>query len=180
MSRPEQSTTPVSPALGPRRQAGRELPRGWTLAFTILWVGLLAYFFANVEIQIEGAAGWAANLPTWRIEHHYLLDIFWGGRPMTGYHAWIFPWIALFFHFPLLFNGRVSWRAEARVIACIMIFWVVEDLLWFVLNPAFGLQKFHPRFIPWHIHWWGPAPVDYWISSALAVLLCWLSSRNMQ
>lgn len=26
--------------------------------------------FAQVEIQIEGAAGWAKNLPTWRIDHH--------------------------------------------------------------------------------------------------------------
>jgi hypothetical protein len=55
--------------------------------FVVAWVVLLAYFFANVEIQIEGSAGWAANLPTWRIEHHWLLDLFWGGRPMTGYHA---------------------------------------------------------------------------------------------
>ena len=28
----------------------------------------LAVFFAQVEIQIEGAAGWGADLPTWRIE----------------------------------------------------------------------------------------------------------------
>jgi len=54
------------------------------------WVALMAFFFAKVEIQIEGAAGWASALPTWRIESHWLLDIFWGGRPMTGYHAWVF------------------------------------------------------------------------------------------
>ena len=100
---------------------------------------LLAYFFANVEIQIEGSAGWAANLPTWRIEHHWLLDLFWGGRPMTGYHAWVFPFVALFFHLPAVFNGRWSWRIEARTIACIMVFWLTEDFLWFVLNPAYGL-----------------------------------------
>ncbi len=54
---------------------------------SIGWVCLLAFFFAEVEIQIKGAQGWAAGLPTWRIEQHWLLDIFWGGRPMTGYHA---------------------------------------------------------------------------------------------
>ncbi|WP_407669535.1 hypothetical protein [Paraburkholderia heleia] len=47
-----------------------------------------------------------ANLPTWRIEHHWLLDIFWGSRPMTGYHAWVFPFMALFFHLPPLFNWQ--------------------------------------------------------------------------
>jgi hypothetical protein len=41
-------------------------------------VGLL---FAMTEIQIEGPAGWASNLPTWRIEKHPLLDILWEGKP---------------------------------------------------------------------------------------------------
>ena len=84
------------------------------LLLTLAWVVLLSFFFAQTEIQIEGAAGWAANLPTWRIEHHWLLDIFWGGRAMTGYHAWIFPCIALFFHFPLFFLPRWSWRVELQ------------------------------------------------------------------
>ncbi|MBD3308853.1 hypothetical protein GF339_20775, partial [candidate division KSB3 bacterium] len=47
------------------------------------WIALLSFFFAKVEIHIEGEAGWAANLPTWRIERHWLLDLLWGGRPMT-------------------------------------------------------------------------------------------------
>ncbi len=54
------------------------------LLLTLCWVGLMAFFFAEVEIQIEGGAGWATSLPTWRIEQHWLLDIFWGGRAMTG------------------------------------------------------------------------------------------------
>ena len=152
------------------------LRRPHVLALTLAGVLALAYLFANVEVQIEGAAGWAANLPTWRIESHWLLDIFWGGRPLTGYHAWIFPCVALFFHFPLLFAGQFSWRAEARVIACIQIFWIVEDFLWFLLNPAFGWNKFTPSDVPWHIKWWGPAPVDYWtflgVAAVLVVLSC--------
>ncbi len=78
------------------------------VTLTIAWTLLLAYFFANVEIQIEGAAGWAADLPTWRIERHWLLDLFWGGRAMTGYHAWVFPCVALFFHFPLVFGAAIG------------------------------------------------------------------------
>jgi hypothetical protein len=34
------------------------------------WIALLAFFFAKVEIEIEGPAGWAAKLPTWRVENH--------------------------------------------------------------------------------------------------------------
>ena len=147
------------------------------LALMLAWVVLLAYFFAQAEIQIEGGAGWAANLPTWRIEEHWMLDVFWGGRPMTGYHAWVFSFIALVFHFPLFFLGRWSWRAWLRVLACIMLFWIVEDFLWFVLNPAYGLENFHAGAVAWHKHWFWGAPVDYWIFGTLLLALLWLSRR---
>ncbi len=106
-------------------------------AATLGFVLLLAFFFAKLEIAIEGEDGWAANLPTWRIEHHWLLDLLWGGREMTGYHAWAFSLVALFFHFPLVFSGDYSWAAEQRVLGSLMVFWVCEDFLWFLLNPAF-------------------------------------------
>ena len=134
------------------------LPR---LAALLLWVLLLAFMFAEVEIQIEGAGGWAANLPTWRIDHHWLLDIFWGGRPLTGYHAWVFSFMALVFHLPAFFLPRWDWRAEARVLGSLMLFWIAEDFLWFVLNPAYGLDKFSPAQIPWHKHWLLGVPTDY-------------------
>ena len=148
-----------------------KFPR-WSRPWLLLaWVALLGFFFAQVEIQIEGAAGWAAGLPTWRIESHWLLDLFWSGRPMTGYHAWVFPFIALVFHLPIFLRGRWSWRVEARIVAMIMLFWVIEDTLWFVLNPAFGWSQFSAGNIPWHIHWWMGLPVDYWISTAIGIVL---------
>ncbi|RZI42996.1 hypothetical protein EGT07_09055 [Herbaspirillum sp. HC18] len=152
--------------------------RPFHIGLTLAWVILLAFFFAQIEIQIEGGAGWATNLPTWRIEKHWLLDIFWGGRAMTGYHAWVFPFIALFFHFPLFFIGHWSWRAEFRIIACVMLFWIVEDFLWFVLNPAYGLERFHEHAIHWHKHWLWLAPVDYWFYAGMLFLLFWLSGRQ--
>lgn len=150
-----------------------ELSRAGQFIATLLAVLVSAYFFARVEVEIEGEAGWAANLPTWRIEEHPLLDIFWGGRPMTGYHAWMFSFIALFFHFPLCFMGEWSIRLEAKILACVMMFWVVEDFLWFVINPAFGLRRFRPQHIAWHKRWACGAPVDYWLFGACSVLLFW-------
>lgn len=91
---------------------------GWRRTVTyMVWVLVMAFFFANAEIQIEGGAGWATSLPTWRIEHHWLLDIFWGGRAMTGYHAWVFTFMALVFYSPLAFNGRGRWR-DAGLALC--------------------------------------------------------------
>lgn len=137
----------------------------------ILYVAMLALFFAEVEIQIEGAAGWASNLPTWRVEHHWLLDIFWGSRPMTGYHAWIFPFMLLVFHLPLVMLNMWSWKLEARILGSVALFWIIEDALWFLLNPAFGLSKFSPEYIPWHKHWFGFMPTDYWTFTLVGIAL---------
>jgi hypothetical protein len=134
----------------------------------------VAYLFANVEIQIEGSAGWASNLPTWRIEQHPLLDLFFGGRAMTGYHAWTLPCILAFFHLPMAFGGVWSWRLEARAAACFIIFWIVEDALWFICNPAFGWERLSPAHATWHKHWFLGLPLDYWIFAALgAALFIW-------
>lgn len=150
-------------------------PQLLQLALTLIFVIVLAYFFANAEIHIEGDAGWAANLPTWRIEKHWLLDLFWGGRAMTGYHAYVFSFIAIFFHFPVFFLAQWSWLIEARILASIMLFWIVEDYLWFVINPAFGWRRFRPELVAWHRHWAIGAPVDYWLFAALSTALFWIS-----
>lgn len=143
----------------------------------LAWVSVLACLFALTEIQIEGPAGWAASLPTWRIEKHWLLDIFWSGRVMTGYHACIFSFMALMFHYPFFLFGRWSWRLEARTLASLMLFWVIEDFLWFVLNPAWGLDRFSQGSVPWHHHWLAGAPTDYWVSLVFAIMLFALSLR---
>jgi hypothetical protein len=150
-------------------------PQLMQLISALGFVLVLAYLFANAEIHIEGDAGWAANLPTWRIEKHWLLDLFWGGRPMTGYHAYVFSFIAVFFHAPVFFTAQWSWHMEARIVASLMVFWIVEDFLWFVINPAFGWRRFSPRFVAWHRHWVFGAPVDYWIFSAISAALFWMS-----
>jgi hypothetical protein len=54
----------------------------------------------------------------------------------------------------------------------ILLFWVLEDFLWFVLNPAFGLRRFRRDAIWWHAEsWWGFMPRDYWIFTPIAVAL---------
>lgn len=148
-----------------------ELSEAGRFVALLLCVLLLAYLFARVEVEIEGEAGWAANLPTWRIEEHPLLDIFFGGRALTGYHLWMFSFIALVFHFPLFFIGQWSPRLEATVLASIMLFWIVEDYLWFVINPAFGWRRFGKQHVSWHKYWALGAPVDYWVFGAISIAL---------
>ena len=141
----------------------------------LVFVLVVAAFFAQVEIQIEGSAGWAASLPTWRVEKHWLLEIFWGGRAMTGYHAWVFSFMALVFHLPCFLLNTWSWRIEMRTLGTLAWFWIAEDFLWFVFNPFFGLAKFSPAFIPWHKHWLLGVPSDYVMMGGLGLLFVFAS-----
>lgn len=148
----------------------RSIGVGVQAVMLLLWVVMLGAVFANVEIQIEGGAGWAANLPTWRLDNSWL-NLFWGGKTITGYHVWIFSFMALTFHLPLFITGVFSWRLEARIIGAVMVFWIAEDFLWFVFNPAFGVGMFAPECVPWHKHWVLGMPLDYILTLTGGALL---------
>ena len=129
-----------------------------------------SYVFARLEIEIEGPDGWAAKLPTWRICNKWT-NLFYGGRPLTGYHLWVQVFVLLLVHCPFAL-GFVpwNWSGELRVIGYLILFFLVEDFLWFVLNPAYGLKKFRAQHIWWHApHWWWIMPRDYWVFGVIGV-----------
>ncbi len=146
-------------------------------ALLIATVAALAALFAMVEIQIEGSVGWGASLPTWQVQDHWLLDVLWGGRAMTGYHAWVFPFVVLVFHLPFALVGMWSWRLESRALGCLMWFWIVEDGLWFALNPAFGWSALNPERATWHPHWLFGLPLEYTLFGLLGTGLIGWSFR---
>lgn len=136
----------------------------------ILFILAGAFCWAKMEIEIEGKDGWAAALPTWKITDHWILDVIYGGRPLTGYHVWAFGFVFFLFHFPFVWGDYVwSWREELRVIGAYYLFWVAEDFLWFVLNPHFGWKKFNRAEVWWHKRWFLKLPLDYWLLGGLGV-----------
>jgi hypothetical protein len=145
-------------------------------AIFILSLAVIAGLFALVEIQIEGPNGWAASLPTWRIENRWTRR-FYSAKPITGYHLYVQLFSLAVVHLPFALGlTPVTWRAEARILAFLILFWILEDFLWFVLNPAFGLKRFRPQHIWWHAPtWWWLMPRDYWIFTPLAMVLYALS-----
>lgn len=138
-------------------------------------IGYLAYmlFIAVIlalwEIQIEGKDGWAANLPTWRIKKGRVLR-FTGGRPLTGYHLFLGLFLIGFIHFPVLFTPW-SWQLELSLIGFGVGAGLMEDFLWFALNPHYGIRNFRKGKIWWHKSWWGPMPSMYYFLLVVAVLL---------
>ena len=129
-----------------------------------------AFLWAKMEIEIEGKAGWAEDLPTWKVEKHLLLDIFFGGRALTGYHLWAFSFVLAIFHLPFAWAGGTwTWRGEVRLLGFYAIFWVLEDLLWFLLNPHYGWRGLSPGRAWWHKRWFLGLPVDYWVFTAMGI-----------
>jgi hypothetical protein len=138
------------------------------LAFTFL----SALLFAKLEIEIEGEHGWAAKLPTWRVEKHFLLDLFFGSRPLTGYHVWAFLFVFFTFHMPFFFTpGSWTVGSELHAVGAYTLFWIIEDALWFVMNPHYGWKKFTREYVWWHKRWLLGLPVDYWVLGTLSLVL---------
>ena len=134
---------------------------------------MLAADLALWEIQIEGKNGWASSLPCWRKEKGWIVRIL-GGRPWTGYHAYMVLFLVLMFHFPFLFT---DWQLKKEILVWGLFFelMLVEDFLWFIFNPHYGLKKFKKSEIWWHPTWWGPVPDFYWWYVTIAALLITVS-----
>ncbi|RJQ35578.1 hypothetical protein C4568_00825 [Candidatus Parcubacteria bacterium] len=139
----------------------------------LIWV---SFVFAKLEIAIEGKRGWAAGLPTWRLpETNWASMLFFAGKPATGYHVWMETFILSILHMTYLFVP-FSIAIELQIVAFFMFFSVLEDFLWFVLNPAFGIKNFRKDKIWWHQKsWMGIAPGEYFLFTALGFLLYFLS-----
>jgi len=66
--------------------------------FFFLFLFWLSFVLAKLEIQIEGKFGWAEKAPTWRLPpEHWISKIFFGGKPATGYHTWLYIFVFLLF-----------------------------------------------------------------------------------
>jgi hypothetical protein len=145
----------------------------------LLFFGFLlisATLLALVEIQAEGEHGWGEKFPTWRVRNR-LTRLLWGERPVTGYHLYLNLFVLVILHFPFA-AGFVHWtgRLEYRVVAFLVLFWILEDFLWFVLNPAFGWRRFTREVVWWHAkNWWGFMPADYWVALVVGSGLYWMS-----
>ena len=141
-------------------------------ALYIFFIFLTATLYALLEIQIEGRNGWARRLPTWRITNSFTR---WFGqdRCITGYHFYFFLLFLVLAHFPFVF---ITWtlKTEFLILSYLLLFSPLEDFLWFVFNPSYGLGRFNNKYVFWH-RWVLGLPVDYWIEVPIGLVLLLLS-----
>jgi hypothetical protein len=132
--------------------------------YFFLVLTIAAASFALLEIQIEGPYGWASRLPTWRVENRWTRVLL-GARTLTGYHLYAHLFVAILLHVPFALGFVApSLRPELRILSFLILFWIIEDFLWFVLNPEFGVRKFNREHAWWHAPtWWWIMPREYWV-----------------
>jgi hypothetical protein len=127
----------------------------------------IAYVLAQLEIQIEGAHGWAEKLPTWRWDSPAVLR--WAGKPITGYHVYLLTFILLFIHLPLVSQGW-SVEREGETMSLFFLLAVFWDFLWFVCNPHFGLGRFNAARVWWFKKWLLGLPASYFTGLLLSII----------
>jgi hypothetical protein len=135
------------------------------LAFMVF----LSFILALLEIQIEGKDGWASKIPSWRIEKGWLMRLT-GGLPITGYHLFMTLFLITIVHLPLFFVPW-NWQLESLLLGFYVGMVFLEDFLWFVLNPYYGIKSFRKGKIWWHKQWWGPVPALYWFLLIIVIVL---------
>ena len=109
---------------------------------------LFGTLWAALEVQIEGENGWAAKLPTTSFS----------GTHFTWYHV-----IMNVMVFVLVFKVvSFSWALPFWLASLFLI----EDYMWFMINPAYGFEKYSAKYVPWH-KWVLKMPLGNWLSFAI-------------
>lgn len=145
-----------------------------SLAAAAIVLCLYALLMACLEIEIEGRDGWAERLPTWYRTSGAAARVFSllsSGKPLTGYHLFLLPLTALTFHLPFVFGVPWTGARELAVIAAWVSWLAAWDVLWFVLNPAYGWRRFRRDNVWWHRTWIGPLPLDYLLAAVISLAL---------
>ena len=152
------------------------------LATDVLFWSLFAVVIACVEIEAEGKHGWAEKMPTW-----YRTTGFWAvlygrlmaGKPLTGYHAFMFFFPTLLFHAHFFMGVPWSGREELKAWAMYFAWCPLWDYFWFVLNPHYA-GRFRKDCVWWHARsrWvFGLFPVDYLIAFLVSLGFAALGGR---
>ena len=140
--------------------------RLWRAAIDSSFVFVLALVYAAIEIEIEGPDGWAKNLPT---PQNFL-------GHLSLYHVYmIFLAVCILSGFYYFRNTAIKTESShvvepkkrpnlalriltviGQILWMLIFFFLIQDLLWFVLNPSYTINGYCASKIPWHTPWlWG-------------------------
>jgi hypothetical protein len=145
------------------------------LFLQIIFLFIFCLILAALEVQIEGGAGWAKNLPSWRPKagrwYAKIYSKMMSGKELTGYHLMIFGLVFIFMHYPYFVQKSWSFSSELTSLSFFFIVIVVWDFLWFVINPHYDFMDFWKKKVWWHKRWFLHLPIDYWFALFISAIL---------
>lgn len=148
------------------------------IAAALFWF-VFAVVIAAIEIESEGKYGWAEKMPTWYRTKGTIARIYgkiMNGKPLTGYHTFMFFFPVLLFHAGFFMGAEWSVAAELKAWALYFSWCALWDYLWFVLNPHYGAARFKKENVWWHAKspWvFGLFPIDYVFAILTSVGFAW-------
>ena len=125
-----------------------------------IWIILGFVAMSFWEAYAEGKYPWASRSVGWKIKITKRFTC-------TGYHTFLLIMITFFLTLPLIING---WNTKlfGIILSAASLGLVVEDFLWYVVNPVYSFKKFNPKDAN-HYPWIGPVPVLYVIGIAISL-----------
>lgn len=137
---------------------------------------VLCLMFSFLEIEIEGKHGWAKKLPTWRSRRGIVACVFsrvMQGKPLTGYHKFLFIIFLMIFCIPLVYAPEFrTWSGMFTIPSMFLSWAIMEDFLWFVFNPHYTIAHFRQDRVEWHKDdYWvgGLVPLGYFMAVSISV-----------
>ncbi|MEK6973915.1 MAG: hypothetical protein AABW41_01610 [Nanoarchaeota archaeon] len=111
-----------------------------------IYIQLIFISIAFWESYIEGYNAWATGKRGWKIRIDFLKK-----EPLTAYHLFLYViTIPLFLMLPFIVFG-FNTHLFLLIVANYFLGLVVEDFLWFVVNPVWGgLRNFNSKKVYWH------------------------------
>ena len=133
----------------------------WMNSNDMVFVIVFATLWAWMEVEMEGKHGWAVNLPT------SCAFLGW-----TWYHISMNLIVLVVLYRALRYHHFPTLQSKLSIFALYVIAWfVIEDLMWFILNRNYGIAKYNVEDVPWHAKkpWFAGTFVYNWI-----VFLAWI------
>ena len=138
----------------------------------IIFFLLATTLYSLMEIEIEGKYGWMVKCPTPTVFKM-------GGKNFTLYHIYMTGFIIMI----SLITSQITFSSINSIFQGIFLtsyyttlFLIVEDILWFILNPYFTLSKYSQKNIPWHANqpWILNSPLHNYIGVGYLLFVSWL------
>jgi hypothetical protein len=128
------------------------------------FVFIFSVIYSLMEIEIEGEHGWCEKLPT--AKKFY--------KDFTFYHILMNTLIIMTFIRLYINKGLFI------TLFYTTSFFLIEDFLWFVLNPCFTLKKYTKENIPWHKEWFMGIPSVNFVGLGILFLSILISKHKYE